>query len=92
LRSWKDCAYPQKQKKKKKLERDAKTIRQQRKKPGRIAKVPCTYAKDQNSLCRSRKRLGAAAAAAAVGVEVGKLSFATLQITHKQTKLSCSRI
>jgi hypothetical protein len=80
LRSWKDCAYQQKQKKK--LERFAKTIRQQRKKPGRIAKVPCTYAKGRNPLCRSRKRRGAAAAAA--GLEVSKLSFATLQITQKR--------
>ncbi len=70
------------------FERFAKTIRQQRKKPGRIAKVPC-YAKDTNPLCRSRKRRRGAAAAAAAGVEVSKLSFATLQITQKQTKLSC---
>jgi len=59
----------------------AKTIRQQRKKPGRIAKVPCTYANDRNPLCRSRKRRGATAAA---GLEVSKLSFATLQITQKR--------
>ncbi len=65
----------------------AKTIRQQRKKPGRIAKVPCTYAKDRNPLCRSRKRRGAAAAAAAAGLEVSKLSFATLQITQKRRSL-----